>query len=177
MSVPKYKRTESKFEVYIHALKLRREFTMLLLRDFGIKNRIRDFKFIAEFNEEDKKVFEDLAERYDFKHTMKAIYPEWLINHFRENIIKLLFDLVNNITSANTIFVTNESEYTERRNFQTRAICNCESLLQEMQYVISLLCSNIDINKYTRYTDMIEKEIGLLRAWRKADNKIKKRLG
>lgn len=44
MSVPKSKRGESKFEVMIHALKMRREFTMLLLRDFGVKNKIRDFR-------------------------------------------------------------------------------------------------------------------------------------
>lgn len=176
MSVPKSKRGESKFEVMIHALKMRREFTMLLLRDFGVKNKIRDFRFVAEFNEDDKKVFDELAEKYDFKHTLKAIYPEWLIDHFRGNIIKILAELVTNIISANSIYVTNESEYNERRSYQTKAICNCENLLQEMQYVISILSVNVDINKYTRYVEMIDKQIALLRAWRKTDNKIKNRV-
>lgn len=177
MAVPKYKRGESKFEVLIHAIKLRREFTLLLLRDFGIKTKIRDYKAIANFTEEDRAVFNALGEKYGFNKTLTALYPEWLVEHFRENIIKLLSELIQNITSANTIFVTNESEYAERRNYQNKAICSCECLLQEMQYIISILCVNVDINKYTRYTELVEKEIALLRAWRKADNKIKKQLG
>ena len=177
MAVPKSKRGESKFEVLIHAIKLRREVTLLLLRDFGIKRKIRDYKITAEFSESDEKVFNELAEKYDFKHTLTAIYPEWLINHFRGNVMTITSDIVRNVISANTIFVTSESEYDERRNYQTRAICGCENLLQELQYIISLLCSNVDENKFTRYVEMTEKQIALLRAWRKADNKIKKNLG
>lgn len=54
------------------------------------------------------------------------------------------------------------------------AVGNCEQLLQEMQYVISIL--DVDVNKYLPYVDMIEKEIALLRAWRKSDNRLLERV-
>lgn len=41
MSVPKHKRSESPMEFLHNALSLRREMTELLLRDFGVKSRIR----------------------------------------------------------------------------------------------------------------------------------------
>ena len=160
MPVPKSKRGESKFEVLTHAFKMRREFTLLLLRDFGIKNKIRNIETIAKFTEEDKIVFDKLAERYDFKHTLTAEYPEWLISHFRENIITILAELTQSIISANTIYVTNESEYNERRSYQTAAICNCENLLQELQYVASLLCASDDMNKYKRKCSIPINSIG-----------------
>lgn len=177
MSVPKSRRGESKFEVLIHATKLRKAVTLLLLRDLGIKKKIRDYRSVADFEPDDKAVFENLAQKYDFKHTLIAEYPEWLINHFRETMINITTDMIKNITAANTIYVTNESEYNERRSYQTAAICNCENLLQELQYVASLLCASDDMNKYKSYVEMTEKQIALLRAWRTAGNKLKKNLG
>lgn len=43
-----------------------------------------------------------------------------------------------------------------------------------MQYIISII--PVDAQKYMRYVDMIEKEIALLKGWRKSDNKILKRI-
>lgn len=54
------------------------------------------------------------------------------------------------------------------------AIGNCEQLLQEMQYIISII--PVDAQKYIRYVEMIEKEIALLKGWRKSDNKILKKI-
>lgn len=67
-----------------------------------------------------------------------------------------------------------ESEFYDRRNFQNHAIGNCEQLLQEMQYIISII--PVDAQKYIRYVEMIEKEIALLKGWRKSDNKILKKI-
>lgn len=86
----------------------------------------------------------------------------------------LLRDLMKNICSANTIHITNKEEYYMRRNYQTQAICNCENLLQEMQYIICVCHPNVE--KYMVYVDIIEKEILLLKGWRKSDNKIFKEL-
>ena len=90
--------------------------------------------------------------------------------------MNIMTDMIKNITTANTIYVTAESEFDERRSYQTRAIANCENLLQEFQYIISIACSNEDINKYTPYVEMTERQIALLRAWRTAGNKIKKNM-
>ena len=45
---------------------------------------------------------------------------------------------------------------------------------QEMQYIISII--PVDAQKYIRYVEMIEKEIALLKGWRKSDNKILKKI-
>lgn len=44
MSVLKNKRSVSSLEFYHNAITLRREITMLLLRDFGIKDKVRSIK-------------------------------------------------------------------------------------------------------------------------------------
>lgn len=43
-----------------------------------------------------------------------------------------------------------------------------------MQYIISII--PVDAQKYIRYVEMIEKEIALLKGWRKSDNKILKKI-
>jgi hypothetical protein len=45
-------------------------------------------------------------------------------------------------------------------------------MLQELQYTIEIL--PVNINKYIRFVEDIEKEIKLLKGWRKKDNKFKK---
>lgn len=47
-------------------------------------------------------------------------------------------------------------------------------MLQELQYIIEVL--PVDANKLLRYVDMIDKEVALLKGWRKANGKIAKRL-
>ena len=44
MSVPARLRSQSKYEFYMTAVKLRKEITKLLLRDLGIKKLIRNIK-------------------------------------------------------------------------------------------------------------------------------------
>lgn len=144
MSVPTWKRSISKMEFFHTALELRKELTNLLMRDFGIKNIKKDITYIGK------------------------------IENFTPDELDVLRNLISNITQANTIYPNCESEFYDRRNFQNHAIANCEELYQEMQYVVSILPS--DINKYMRYVDMIEKEIALLKGWRKSDNRILKRI-
>ena len=141
-----------------------------LLKDFGIKDKVRNAVAITKnMSEEDAKKFNELVQKNSQLYVLDK-YPEWLINRMRDDILNLLHSLVMNITHANSIYPVFESEYYERRNLQNCAIANCEQLLQEFQYIISIIPT--DINKYLRYTDMIEREIALLKGWRKSDNRI-----
>ena len=88
MSVLKNKRSVSSLEFYHNAIMLRREITMLLLRDFGIKDKVRSVKSL---------------------YGVPGMEP-------------------------------------------------------------------VDAQKYIRYVEMIEKEIALLKGWRKSDNKILKKI-
>ena len=76
--------------------------------------------------------------------------------------------------SVNSIYPINLHELEVRRDYQTAAIGACEKMLQELQYIIEVL--PVDANKLLRYVDMIDKEVALLKGWRKANGKIAKRL-
>ena len=177
MSVPVSRRTLSDMEFFHNAFDLRLKITNLLLRDFALKDKIRNLQVLSGMRgmtEEDTQALADIAEKYGFKHPVLERYPHWLIDYFRENILGLLRKLIQNITAANSIYATSEREYFERRMFQTHAIINCEQLLQEMQYILHVI--PCDIEKFVPYVESIEREIALLKGWRKSDNKILTRL-
>lgn len=85
---------------------------------------------------------------------------------FAMPMINLLLDLFNNITMANTIYALNEHEAQLRRDYQTKAIANCEQIVQLLQYITDTLTT--DINKLKIPVDLLKKEMALLRAWRKS---------
>jgi hypothetical protein len=89
---------------------MRREITLLVLRDFGIHSRGKKFK-------------EDTGSRQ-----LEGYYDE-LLKEFSENIRQLLRNMMLNITAGNTIYPINEIEMRERRRYQTAAIINCEQFL------------------------------------------------
>jgi hypothetical protein len=132
MSVLKNKRGLSKLEFYHNARKLRRDITALLLRDFGVRDKIRTLK-----TPEGAEV------------TVIEGYPDWLIEKFRDSIMDILRRLMLNITAGNTIYPTNEAELQQRRQYQTAAIVNCEQLLQEMHYCEDVL--PVHISKFLPY--------------------------
>lgn len=176
MSVIKNKRSLSELEFFHNAISLRKDMTDLLLRDFGIKDKNRNTQVMPKLyhmDKEDADVFIEMCEKYKIT-TFVETYPEWLIREFRESIMECLRSLLKNITAANSIYPTSMDEYIERRTLQNRAIGNCEQLLQEMQYVISV--TPVNATKYMNYVDMIQREIALLKGWRKSDNKIKAKL-
>ncbi|MDR0374619.1 MAG: hypothetical protein LBH85_02730 [Treponema sp.] len=157
MSVLKSKRGLSRLEFYHNARKLRKDITNLLLRDFGVRDKVRKVKT------EDGK-------------TVSVIegYPDWLIEKFRDSIIQILRNLMMNITAGNSVYPVNEAELQLRRQYQTAAIVNCEQLLQEMHYCEDIL--PVHVSKFLPYVDAIELEIKLLKGWRKSANKLDKKL-
>jgi len=162
-------------EFYHNAIKLRLMITEFLLKDFGIKSRRRNLEFakdVYDIEDEDVEEIENILSAYDLKNSFIDNFPSWLIDKERDYFMDLLRSLMKNICSANTIHITNKEEYYMRRNYQTQAICDCENLLQEMQYIIYVTHPNVE--KYMPYVDIIEKEIALLKGWRKSDNKIMK---
>ena len=177
MAVLKNKRALSGLEFYNYAIRLRQEITLLLLRDFGIKDKVRSVKGLsgtAGMEPEDEAKLHELIGKYQNIGTIIEEFPAWWIDKERTNLMEICHRMVMNITQANTIYPMHESKFYDRRNFQNHAIGNCEQLLQEMQYIISIV--PVDAQKYMRYVDMIEKEIALLKGWRKSDNKILKRI-
>jgi hypothetical protein len=151
MAVLKNRRGLSKLEFYHNARKMRKELTALTLRDFGAHSRGAGFKTDAE------------------QQPPEGYYDE-LLKEFSDNIRMLLRNLMLNITAANTVFPQNAAELQTRRDYQTRAIINCEQLLQEMLYCGDAL--PVKASKFLPYIEQIEYEIKLLKGWRRANSKI-----
>jgi len=157
MSVLKNKRSLSKLEFYHNARTMREDITKMLLRDFGVRDKIRKFKT------------EDQVEV-----TVIEQYPEWLITFFRQSIIGSLRSLMMNITAANTIYPVTLEELAERRKYQTAAIINCEQLFCDLTHCADVL--PVELGKFMPYVDKISFEIKLLKGWRKSSNELAKKI-
>ncbi|MCM1220160.1 MAG: hypothetical protein NC548_37285 [Lachnospiraceae bacterium] len=172
MSVLKSKRKTSRLEFLHNAYVIQRSIVLLLLRDFGAKAKVRTVKAFSsmyKMTEEDMKRLVEIMERYNITSITEE-YPEWLINDMRQRVLYECRMMIRNIIHANSIYPHNKEEFNDRRRYQTMAIGNCEQLIQELQYVISII--NVDANKYLPYVDMVDREVALLRGWRKSDNRL-----
>ena len=175
MSVLKSKRKASQFEVFHHLQKMRKEVTDLLLRDFGYnldkatRNAEKTFggRPYEELSPDEKVRYEKLMEKNN-------AFAEWFVTDERKVIVDCLRAITEEGYVANSIYPVYMDELIERRIHQDRAVGQCYRLTQELQYAIETL--PVDINKYTRFADMIQAEINLLKGWRKADNKFKNRV-
>lgn len=172
MSVLKSKRKTSRLEFLHNAYAIQRTIVLLLLRDFGVKAKVRTvkaFSTVYKMTDEDKECLLKIMDRYGITSITEE-YPEWLIDDMRNRVLSECRALVRNIIQANSIYPHTRGEFADRRRYQTMAIGNCEQLIQELQYVISII--NVDANKYLPYVDMIDREVALLRGWRKSDNRL-----
>lgn len=174
MAVLAKDRRLSKLEFYMNAVKLRKQLIFLMGRDFGIKKRVRDVQFYTKnWTADDTMIFNGLLEKYGLTHAADA-YPMWMIEHVREDILRHLSDMMKYITRAYTIWATNKAEADLRRVSQDKAIASCESLLQDMELAVDIFPSKAE--KILPYVDAVNREIALLKGWRKADNKKNREL-
>jgi hypothetical protein len=153
--VLKKKRGLSRLEFYHNARSMRKELTMLVLRDFGIHSRGKKFK-------------EDTGSQQE-----EGFYDE-LLQDFSTNIRQLLRNVMLNITAGNSIYPVTPEELSTRRMYQNAAIINCEQLLQEMLYCEDVMPVKSSI--FIPYLERIEIEINLLKGWRKSNSKIMQRI-
>lgn len=173
MSVPKGKRSVSQMEFFHLAHKLHREITLLMIRDFGVKSISRDLKsFVhsAKMNETDRTAFTELCNKYHID--VEAEWPLWLIDSYRTWIVQLLRELVNNITTANTIYPAApdyDMWFNLRKKYQKLAQANCNQLLQAMKSVGDVL--PVTYEKLMPYIELIEREITAIKNWQKNTNR------
>ena len=64
-------------------------------------------------------------------------------------------------------------EYCERRKHINEAIAGCYVLKQELNYVIRTL--PVDINKFKRFSELIDEQIALYKGVRQKDNRFLKK--
>ena len=176
MSVIKSLRTISKMEFYKTAIKIRKELTIWMIKDFGAKRNPKSvMQVIKDISDDDRQIMNEIFEKYGVSpnKAFQSGYPEWFLDFERKNISDCLVNLIQNITQANSIYPRNGYEFIFewdlRRSYQDKAIAACYNLYQELQYIVSLFPT--DLNKFIYILDDIEKEVELLKDWRQADNK------
>lgn len=172
MSVLKSKRKPSQFEVFHHLTKLRQEITDLLLRDFGYSFEKAEKRLNHRFS---NRHYEDLTDQekiaYDKLRERNTAFDEWFIKDERQVIVDCLREITKEVYIANSIYPTCYEELVQRRLHQDEAIGQCYRLTQELQYAIETL--PVDVNIFLRFGESIQKEVNLIKGWRKSDNKFK----
>ena len=98
----------------------------------------------------------------------------WVTVRIRNDIYRATQDLLYALTQANTIYITTMYEYNERRRYMTRAIGDCEYIIQEIQFAIRSY--GIKPTKYALLVKDLEVLIMSIKNWRKSDNSVMKKL-
>lgn len=173
MAVLASQRSLPNTDYYYNALQIRKNMTLLLLRDFGVKDKVRTVDFyakMAKMNDEDTETFAGILDKYNLNTKILEEYPSWLIKQFRDNILNTMYKLVYYITQGDSIQTPSSFEICkERQVMQQKAIGCCNQLLQDMQYVMDIL--PIDAEKLMPYVGAILEEIEAIKRWRKRTNK------
>ena len=98
----------------------------------------------------------------------------WLIKEECSLVASKGADLTGSLRTANTIFPTYLSEFTERRVFMDRALSACNVLQDELQYIAEAVYA--DKNKFTALVLEIDALFKKIKSVRQADNRFLKEL-
>lgn len=172
MAVLKSQRNLSSMEFYHVALDLRKYLTMFLLRDFGLKDKIHDKTYfipVDKLSVLDRKTLSELLHKCDHTVVVTSM-PYWLIRQEQEFFSSKCRDLISAISSANNIYMQTLADVDQRRCFQNEAVCIVENLIQELQYLVTVFDTPCT-KSLENYINMSQRELSLLKGWRKSDNK------
>lgn len=173
MGVPKSKRSESKMEFHHNALKIRENLVDLLLRDFGVKAKRMDIDIMQNkfrMDEQDKQMFDYIIKKYGIESELDCNYPRWYIERLRNKILNALDGMIDKIIVANSCSPVTQLEKDTKRKMQTDAIGLCYVIIDGLTEAAQKL--PVDANKYMPFIEMLEKEIKVLKGWRKYTYKI-----
>lgn len=174
MAVVKGKRNQSDVEYFDYAYKVVEHITKFLLSDLGIKKTYRDLKvfaYKAHMEETDKEEFNHLVNKYDLE--LETDFPNWLMCYYRETLLTIMRDLINNISAAYTLYPNSVYEFNIKKQYISDSIANCFDLKHQLQLVIRIFPANM--KKYIPFVKEIDKEIELLKQWRKNFTGISKK--
>lgn len=174
MSVLARNRTVSKLKFYDNGKKLCIKLMDLCQRDFCVK-MVRNIAVNPHrMTPEDAETLKTLAEKYYGTPKLPAKYPDRVLDKYFHTVWDLAETMLHNIISAYTLWPTCRAEVDERRLYQDRAIAACETLIIELELASRVL--DVSADKYKQFVEMLDEEIGLLKGWRKSDNKRFKEL-
>ena len=164
-------RKETKFEVMDNMLDIWKQITELSFRGFGKRMRKKPKipKNFNEWSEESQNRWIANAERklqQQEQWDMNFVNNETLVV---DNICRKIIQLID---QANTMIPQTIMEFDQKRLLQDEAIGLCNNLKQELNHIADTIPCNK--NFLAIQTDSIDREISLLRGWRKSfNNKLK----
>lgn len=159
MSVLKNDRDLSPLEFLQHAVKLQGMLKEFAQRNFGLRDT-------SEFIKKKYRYEKDDLTEYDANY--------YLLTSSKRNIDSLVKLMLANLRRANSIYPQNLHELQKRKDFQDLAIGNCEAIIGALQEVVETF--EVDVNRYKQYIEAIDREIWLIKRWRRSDNKLRNRL-
>ena len=157
-NIPKSKRSESKLEVLHRAIKLRKHIT-LMLRVMYTQAQKRIEKLSSE-------------KELDLDAIRAEKFSLVLIDDECRAVAGICRDLMSHLRNANTIWPTYKAEFEERRLEMDRAMCCCNELQSELQYIAEAVYS--DINKFAPLVLDVQEEFNMIKKLRQADNRFLK---
>ena len=172
MGVPKGKRKLSRFEAAHHYYRLRSEVTNLMLQDFGFSEE-KYRKSIERYREVHRSApnVNEVVARYEKKC---QAFIKWFIDRECDAVLEILRNIETEFTLGNSIYPSETPaklfEFIVRRWHMNKAIGYCYTLKQELNYIIRSL--PVDINKFERFSEAIDKQISLYRGVRQSDNRL-----
>jgi len=101
-------------------------------------------------------------------------FNQWLINEECRLAASTGSELTKSLRSANTIWPTYMSEFTERRNYMNKALAACNVLQDELQFIADAVYA--DKNKFTALALDIEALFRKIKSVRQADNRFLKNI-
>ena len=155
------------FEVFHNYYKIRKELNKQQHYNFGYKKpKVNPCdKFGIPRDESEIAKIQAEIDAMDVENQM-------LIADTKVEIQVCLRAIIRDVVKANDIYVTSQLEKDTRRLLQDEAIGELDCILQELQNLLENIIQ-IDKNRFTQVALLIDKEINLIKGWRKSDNKIK----
>ncbi len=154
MSVNVGDRTQSKIEVVYQAIKLRESLSSLSLRSFGVRSRNSILRRKYEY-----------AIHLDGRQDT----ADELIKMGSRTLLNLASDIEMNLNAANAIFPRSQKDLALRRDYQNKALADCRMVKDELNQIASFF--DVDITHFRESVERLDREIELIKAWKRSDVK------
>lgn len=169
--IPPSKRAPSDLKAQSFCYEIRKRITAELMASFGYSQKRLDahIKKITNWMSED-------IRKEQAAHLMQVEkdFDMWFIQQERIRILNFCSDISCHMRAANTIWPEYWSEFKERRLEWDRALCCCNKLQDELQYIAETMPA--DKNKYTKIVLDINTLFKMIKSLRQSDNRFKAHL-
>jgi len=171
-NVPSSRRRESRFEAEHNFYQLRDTVTQLMINDFGFSPE-KYHKQMERYRASHASCpnVDEVVQRWEKKC---EAFNAWFIDKECDAVLDILRKIESEFTFGNSIYPSDTparmDEYLERRKHIDAAISYCYVLKQELNYIIRIL--PVDLNKFVRFAEAIDKQVALYKGVRQADNRF-----